>query len=356
MKAVLILLLALLMLIGCAPTAPTVRPEPATQDPIELSERGQHDQSAERWMALAAAAVDPEDEARAQLAAAEQWLAANRPAQAEAVLAGIGLRALDRDDRFRFELAQAELAMVNADYDTARWILDWPLTQVPDAQRDRFMALNDRLDRADPDSIRARIDRIETAMNDGTFAPSMALSLLLEYPLSSIQVAQQRAVAESNAALLPWLSLAVHAREYLLDKPARIEAFAAWEQAHLALNWTALEAEQAVQGWKAVQPRPTKLAVLLPGEGRLQRAGDIVRDGLISAWLSLPVEARPALSFYYLYDRADAAIGALFSAQDEGVDGVIGPIDRAQISALLQLPDTGLPMLWLNRPLDDGLG
>ncbi|MEM7054351.1 MAG: penicillin-binding protein activator, partial [Pseudomonadota bacterium] len=35
---------------------------------------------------------------------------------------------------------------------------------------------------------------------------------------------------------------------------------------------------------------------------------------------------------------------------DEGVDAVIGPLDRGQIAPLLELPDTGLTILLLNRP------
>ena len=351
-RFLIILLLAVVMLSGCAPTGPTVRSDVDPDDPTVLSERGEHDRAAERWLELAqqAALSNPARAAEARLAAAEAWLAADQPNQALAVLDTLDRARLSPAQRIRLDLVQAEVALVNEDFATARWILDLPADQVPVSLQARFSRLQSALAARDPDSIDARLEQMRIALQDGTFAPALALDMLLEFPVSTIEQSLQQASANSDPMLLPWLELALVSREFLLDDAARAAGLAQWQTNHAELNWTAQSAEQAVQRWKASQPKPARIAVLLPGEGRLERAGQVLRDGLLSAWLAKPDTLRPELNFYYLEDRPDAAVGALFRAQADGVEAVIGPLDRQQIRSVLALPDGGLPMLLLNRP------
>ena len=353
MKPILItLLLSILVLVGCAPSGPNVRPTPDTRDPSVLSERGRHAAAAERWLELAAEQelLQPDRAARARLAAAEAWLQHGRPEQARLAVADLDTNLLMKQDRIRLDLVLAELALIDGDFDTAGWMLAIPSEQIPPELQARFNALAEQLELRDPDSIQARIQRIRDALDRGDFEPDMVLASLLDQPQASLQNALDRAAADEDIALLPWLELAYTARRYLLDNVSRSQAFGDWVRQYAGMGWSAEAAEQSLQAWKATRSRPTHVAVLLPAEGALQRAGEVLRDGLVSAWLALPERQRPRLSFYYLEDRQDAAVGAWFQARDDGVDALIGPLDRRQIAPLLQLPDSGFPMLLLNRP------
>ena len=55
-----------------------------------------------------------------------------------------------------------------------------------------------------------------------------------------------------------------------------------------------------IQIWRATRPVPEPVTVLLPGQGSLARAGRVVREGLLTAWLDLPPDRRPELDFRYL--------------------------------------------------------
>ena len=353
MKRILItLLFSVLLLAGCAPSGPNVRPEPETRDPSVLSERGRHDAAAERWLELAAERElrEPALAARARLSAAEAWLQHGRPERARLAVADLNSSLLSAEERIRLDLVLAELALIDGDFETASWILAIPTEQIPAELQARFRSLSEQVNLRNPDSIQARIQRIRDALERGDFEPDLALASLLDQPQASLQNALDRAVVDDDIALLPWLELSYSARRFLLDDASRSQAFTDWQRQYASLGWTEEAAEQSVQVWKATQSRPNHVAVLLPAEGALQRAGEVLRDGLVSAWLELPEPQRPRLSFYYLEDRPDAAVGAWFQARDDGVDALIGPLDRRQIRPLLQLPDSGIPMLLLNRP------
>lgn len=351
-RILIILMLSVLALAGCTPSGPNVRPVPEAQDPSVLSERGRHDAAAERWLELAAEQElrQPARAAQARLAAAEAWLRHGRPERARLAVADLNSSLLNTQDRIRLDLVLAELALIDGDFDTASWILAIPTEQIPPEFQPRFIALTEQVNLRDPDSIHARIQRIRDALQTGDFGPDLALASLLDQPQAILQNAVDRAAVDDDIALLPWLELAYTSRRYLLDETSRRQALADWQQQYAGLGWTAEAAEQSVQSWKAKRSRPNHVAVLLPAEGALQRAGEVLRDGLVSAWLDLPEPQRPRLSFYYLEDRPDAAVGAWFQARDDGVDALIGPLDRRQIMPLLQLPDSGFPMLLLNRP------
>ncbi len=91
---------------------------------------------------------------------------------------------------------------------------------------------------------------------------------------------------------------------------------------------------------------PQELAVLLPMSGRLQAAGDAVRDGIMAAYLRHG-EERPRLRFY---DASQQDVTALYNqAVLDGAELVIGPLTRNAVSALSQTGALPVPTLALNN-------
>lgn len=114
-------------------------------------------------------------------------------------------------------------------------------------------------------------------------------------------------------------------------------------------SWRAAAAIFLVLANPLAQAAAPGIAVLLPQSGRMAKAAEAIRDGMLAAYYqesATPAEP-PALHFY---DSADAdAARLLQQARDDGAALVIGPLDREQIDALLKLGNPSIPVLALNR-------
>jgi len=337
-------------LVACAPAGPGTRPEPAVVDPQQLAEAGRHAEAARAWLALAA--EQPAGADRARVAAARQWLLAGELDQARALIGQLRQGTTDPAMAWRVELLSAELALDERDFSVAERILSRPREQVPTAQRARFDTLRQRLAETNPDSPAARVKALQSALAEDDFRPEMALALLLELPLKTLQNLESEYRDQDD--LVPWLDLAVAARARVLDEAALRPALVEWRRRYGLEPGLGETLFDWIRNWRQTRPMPQSVTVMLPGDNALARAGRALREGLLTAWLELPPDRRPALDFRYLDAAPDAASTAWSAALGRGSEFVIGPLMRGQIEPLLALPDaSGPPTLLLNRPPDD---
>ena len=91
---------------------------------------------------------------------------------------------------------------------------------------------------------------------------------------------------------------------------------------------------------------PRNIAVLLPGYGRLQSAGEAIRDGILFAFLQNPAGAE--LLFFPTGDDPQSPVSAYFSALDAGADLIVGPLRKESIESVLNLAGMSTPVLALN--------
>lgn len=98
------------------------------------------------------------------------------------------------------------------------------------------------------------------------------------------------------------------------------------------------------------------VAVLLPQSGRMSRAADAIRDGLLAAYYqdSDAASDSPVLHFYDSDTQPPLAL--LHQARAAGADFVIGPLDRERVDALAKAGPLPLPVLALNAVAGDGPG
>lgn len=91
------------------------------------------------------------------------------------------------------------------------------------------------------------------------------------------------------------------------------------------------------------------IAVLLPQSGRMSRAAEAIRDGLLAAYYqdSASASDSPVLHFYDSDSRPVPEL--LQAARAAGADFVIGPLDRERVDALAQAGALPLPVLALNN-------
>jgi hypothetical protein len=341
-------LLALVLAVGCAPTGPEVRPAEVDRDPAALADRGRHAEAAEAW--LERARERPERAFRARVSAVEQWLAAGRTAEARALLERLRGAGPDAEAVFELDLLRAELALIERDFGTAERLLAGPRSRVPPALTSRFDALQQRLAAHNPDSPPARVEALADALGEPSFRPETALALLLDLPYAALE-RLGREFAD-RPALVPWLDLAARVRPKLTDDPALAAALGAWRDRYGFENGIETRLHEWIRAWRQTRPLPASIAVLLPGEGPLERVGRVLRDGLLAEWLTLVPERRPELDFRYVAEGEQAAARAWTDAVAAGSEFVIGPLTRAQVAPVIERSDGSTPTLLLNRPVD----
>jgi hypothetical protein len=151
--------------------------------------------------------------------------------------------------------------------------------------------------------------------------------------------------------LTGWLDLALVIRQNLVIPDEVTTSMAAWKTRH---PYHRLTEQQALDTWLRYRQLfypPAKVAVLLPGSGRLKSAGEAIRDGLMSAYLDKAAGAE--VLFFATGEDEQSAISAYFNALDAGVDVIIGPLQKESVSAMLNLAGMSTPVLALNDLPDD---
>lgn len=344
-RGVTAILAVALLLAGCATTSPPSGPQ-LESDPHTLAAAGRHIEAAQAWLDLARR--EPGQAGRARLEAAIQWLRAGRIDEAVALVESLDPGALESQARQRLDLLEAEIALELGDRQRAASLLAGVSDSLAPDEQLWLQSLSERIAGVMDLAVSDLAARIRARVGAPDFEPVEVLDMLLGQTLSVIeQVAAQLATSPAAA---PWLEMALIARSRVLDPERLHTGLGAW-----AGRWdidaaTVEQLLQRIETWRDARRWPESIAVLLPGEGGLARAGQILRDGLLDYWFSMAPGQRPRLEFLYLGERPEQAVGALFQAIEHGHGMSIGPLAREQVEALLALPDTGLPQLMLNRP------
>jgi outer membrane PBP1 activator LpoA protein len=348
-----VLLPAVVLLVGCqvpGGRVETTREPPARQAPVE--ERGDSAQAARDWEAQARAA-EPGMAGPLWISAADAWARAGETERARQSLRRVDRGTLLASDRARLGLVLADLALQGDRPDEAEALLHSAEPMLPAESRDRYEDLYARLlaRLAGPTSRElARAAEIGRTMS--YYNPDAALEIMqLLEGVSTAELTLRAANPRAERQLAGWLDLAAVIRANLA-RPERIEQQVdEWKERHTAHPLTRAQALDTFLRYRQGFAPPARIAVLLPGAGRLQAAGDALRDGLMSAYLDDPKGSE--LLFFATDDDPESSIAAYFSALEAGVDLIIGPLRKESVASLLNLPGMTTPVLALND-LPDG--
>src|SRR5690554_2186841 len=158
----------------------------------------------------------------------------------------------------------------------------------------------------------------------------------------------REAAALASGETAGWLSLALIQREHgSLD--LQVHALQQWQKQYPDHPAVQSPPEGVTRLLELHAERPRHLALLLPFDGNLAGAADALRDGFLAAQYSAMDQGleQPQVS---LYDSGNYADLMQFyrQAEADGVQWVIGPLDRQQVARLASLPQLPLPTLALN--------
>jgi outer membrane PBP1 activator LpoA protein len=341
------LALALLALAGCAAAPPPLAQRPATVTAAESAARtGDHAQAASQYESLAATHVPPE-RIDLQLAAAREWLAAGRAADAARVLAAINAPQSAAQDR-EHALLDAETALV-ANRAQEAWqkfgaIDEATATSSGTASALRYYALKMRIALAagrPVDGVRAEMAAEPFTANaaERTQLRTRLLAALREARDHGVKL---EAAASQDPIVRGWLDLGAIATEYHGSSLVGAAEAAGWRAKYP--NHPALEVlAQALPPPLVVSSTTGRVALLLPLTGPASTQAATVRPDL------------------QMFDTgAVTATDALAQARAAGSGFIVGPLTREDVAAVAGLGSESVPLLALNflpadRPAPGGM-
>ncbi len=178
---------------------------------------------------------------------------------------------------------------------------------------------------------------------------------LMEMPIKELQ--QNSRDSDSRTAS-GWYTLAALSKNSQNNLQAQLNAVENW-----ALLWpehpASLRLPADLQLLKElVETQPKKIAVLLPLSGKLEKAAEAIRDGLLAAHYNTS-NSSAVSPFIQIYDTNKYDINTLYDqALNEGAEVIIGPLNKTHISELAlrpELPVTTLALNYIDAPLGEDL-
>ncbi|MEJ2402205.1 MAG: penicillin-binding protein activator [Xanthomonadales bacterium] len=336
------------LLLGCqAPGGVESATAPGATDPEAAFYRGDYARAARGWEAQAQAA-DPAVAGSLWISAANAWALAERPEAAREALRRLDRTTLLASDRSRMNLVLADLALQGGRPDEADILLREAEATLPSASRSRYEGLYARLfEQLTGPSSRELGQAVQIGESMRYYDPNATVEIMrLLENVTLGELAIRAANPRADRRTAGWLDLARVIRESL-PRPERAEArIAEWKTRYPGHILTEAQGLDTFLRYRQDFMSPLRVAVLLPGSGRLQAAGEALRDGLMNAYLQNPM--RSELQFFPTDDDPESAIAAYFSALDAGANLIVGPLRRESVEAMLRLPGMATPVLALN--------
>ncbi len=343
-------LIIALALGGCA-GVPTERSAPAPETELlaqaeRANARGNHDEAAQRYLALAEGASALK-RAGYLLEAADALLRGNHIAPAQQILAEIDPRQLGSTQTARAHMLAARIALAQNKPAQALKELQFPLDALPAALRAEARELRAHAYRRSGDLLSTARELVlrEPDLTAREFIIANQQSIW--QALNSLPENLLRSGAEPASAFTGWRELALIARaaqsgiaiDTMLDQwRARYPAHPASEE---IIALVLARQREAVA-------RPVNIAVLLPQSGTVAESGRALRDGFLAAHFRRDNKSyQPSIRFYEAGNDAVAASAAYAAAVSDGADFVVGPLTRPAVNQIAS-ERAPVPTLLLN--------
>lgn len=287
-----------------------------------------------------------------RLHAAQTAWGRNQPEQVRSILGMIPQSELPLDQQQRFSELQARSELALGQPDAALRALRHPSLQQLDGL-DPHKELDIQLLRAE--TMAATGDYLGSAQermfihnllpeSDRQQNLNAIWEALSQSPTDQLRQASSAASGETAG----WLALALIPRE-TGNLDLQVHSLQQWRDQHPNHPAISSPPEAISRLLELHAQRPQHIALLLPFEGNLAGAADALRDGFLAAQYSALSHGleQPQVS---MYDSGNYSDLRQFYQQAlaDGVQWVIGPLDRQQVARLAAWPELPLPTLALN--------
>ena len=294
----------------------------------------------------------PPSEYSALFGEAETALAQRDWRGAEASLAELSAQPMTPDDEDYLAYLRARIAWqlgnVGAMEDA---LLGLPRSETAPAISDRILSLQHERHSMAGDSLIAAQIGAERLILGGDEASQLQIRQQLWQDLYSISLDDLRRAREvtPDNEWRAWLDLAIVTTDSRLSSDAVRTGYDQWLMRHP--NHPAADPlGGGVDQWLVPQQPTQSIALMLPLGGRLAPAAKAVRDGFLANYYEARAQGLSTQTVMIidtgLYSTASAAYQ---DAVSRGADIVVGPLNRASVDELSQLPQRPVPLLALNR-------
>ncbi|NMY98839.1 ABC transporter substrate-binding protein [Pseudomonas proteolytica] len=306
------------------------------------------DATIEQLLEQATSAKTPEKAALLRLSAADMAFHQNNPGRSAQILAQVPLDSLKPAAQVFASTLTAELAMTRNQPKAALTALGHPslqnLKELPPEQQIRTGTVHARAYEADGQTLAAARERVAMApLLTGDVAASnhdAIWSLIAVVPGEQLQ-------ASGNPTLDGWITLAQAVKNAgtLEQQQAAIDTWRAQNPAHPA----AVQLPTPLTKLKELASQPlNKIALLLPQQGPLASVAKALREGFMAAhYQAQQAGQKPPVIEVYDSSRVSSIDEFYKQAQADGVQLVVGPLEKPlvkQLSARPQLPITTLAL------------
>lgn len=146
--------------------------------------------------------------------------------------------------------------------------------------------------------------------------------------------------------LISWFELAAYHQSYRFQPNKLKIAIDGWAQRYPGHPAYASVVPQIISRSNQLIERPSKIGLLLPFSGPYEKTSSAIRDGFLAAWY-LDKQEKSQIE---IYDANALNIIAVYQqAIADGVDYIVGPIEKAAINQLIDREDLAVQVLALNR-------
>lgn len=315
------------------------------------------DATVEQLLERASASKSPEEAAVLRLSAADQAARQGDSARATQILQQVRIELLKPGLQILASTLNAELALTRNDAKAALAALDHPslqrLGELPADQQVRTHLVRARALEADGQILAAARERVFIApllSGDAAAQNHEAIWALV----GSLPVEQLQNQGTDDFAGWLSLALAVKSAGTLEQQQAAIDTWVAQHAAHPA----ARQLPAPLVKLKALASQPlTRIALLLPQDGQLAGVARALREGFMAAYYQAQQAGqKPPVIDVIDSSRLTSLDDFYRQAQAQGVQLVIGPLEKPlvkQLAARTQLP---LPTLALNYSDNNQVG
>lgn len=315
------------------------------------------DATVEQLLERASASKSPEEAAVLRLSAADQAARQGDSARATQILQQVRIELLKPGLQILASTLNAELALTRNDAKAALAALDHPslqrLGELPADQQVRTHLVRARALEADGQILAAARERVFIApLLSGEAAAQnheAIWALVGSLPVEQLQ-------NQGTDDFAGWLSLALAVKSAgtLEQQQAAIDTWVAQHAAHPA----ARQLPAPLVKLKALASQPlTRIALLLPQDGQLAGVARALREGFMAAYYQAQQAGqKPPVIDVIDSSRLTSLDDFYRQAQAQGVQLVIGPLEKPlvkQLAARTQLP---LPTLALNYSDNNQVG
>ena len=291
----------------------------------------------------------PEQAALLRLSAADQAWRQQDIGRATRILDEVSLDGLKPAQQVFAATLDAELAMARSKPKSALKALQHPslerLAELPVEQQIRTQLVQARALEADGQTLAAARERVFIApLLSGEAAKANHETI---WALVS-SLPQSQLISSGDSDLDGWLSLAL-ATKNAGTPDQQLAAIDTWKNQH-AGHPAAEQLPQSLSKLKELAGQPLqKIALLLPQEGQLASVARALRDGFLAAhYQAQQAGQNPPEVLLYDSSRLSSLDDFYRQAQADGVQLVVGPLEKPLVKQLSERPQLPLTTLALN--------